>query len=372
LAFAWEHHPGPDLVVVATLSPEPCQLLPYQTSPQGNLICVFPSPTGSGSIPLFPDFLEISGKCRSSEIFLELWFRLISSGVHAQKGVFLMAAFPLAQAAGLLGLHPKTLHHWLKEAHIPLVAHPTDARIKCVTLEHLQEVAKRHGRPLSGLLPVPLLEKGGVPDVLGVSANEAKPDQMTVPSVSLADVVQRVSCLETKIGTLQEQLAGLALALLQERERAVEHRIAALETLTQQLRVRPSPSEFPVQESACPSHPVRQPLLAERYASSRLPALIEYSAQGIYVIISSQEGELHLVPDSAEWFAWLETIPSFRFVGQQGRFTAYRHSRFSRSWRAHRVIHQQNYKQTLGVTDHLTLHRLEQVAAALQLNVAPL
>jgi len=283
-----------------------------------------------------------------------------------------MATFPLAQAASLLGIHPKTLHHWLKEAHIPLVAHPTDARIKCVTQEHLQEVAKRHGRPLSDLLPTPSLEKGGVPDIPEASANEAEPEQMVAPSVSLADVIQRVSCLETKIGTLQEQLAGLALALLQERERTVEHRIAALETLTQQLITRPSPPEFSVQESACPSRPARQSLPAERYASSRLSALIEYRAQGTYVIISSQEGELHLVPDSAEWFAWLETIPSFRFVGKLGRFTAYRHSRFSRSWRAHRVIHQQNFKQTLGVTDHLTLHRLEQVAAALQFNVAPL
>ncbi len=283
-----------------------------------------------------------------------------------------MATLPLAQAARLLGIHPKTLHHWLTEAHIPLATHPTDARIKCVTQEHLQEVAKQHGRPLSDLLPVLLLENGAVPDLPGASASEAGPDQMAPASVSLADVIQRVSCLETKIATLQEQLAGLALALLQERERTVEHRIAALETLTQQLPTRPSPTQFPMQESACPSRLVRQPLPTERSARSRLPALIECSAQGTYVVISPQEGELPLVPDSAEWFTWLETIPSFRFVGQQGRFTAYRHSRFSRSWRAHRVIHQQNYKQTLGVTDHLTLHRLEQVAAALQLNATPL
>ena len=54
---------------------------------------------------------------------------------------------------------------------------------------------------------------------------------------------------------------------------------------------------------------------------------IEYGAQGTYVIITSREGELHLVPDSAEWFEWLATISSFRFVGQQGRFTAYRDTR---------------------------------------------
>jgi len=103
-----------------------------------------------------------------------------------------------------------------------------------------------------------------------------------------------------------------------------------------------------------------------------MPALIEDGAQGSYVIISSQEGELPLVPDSAEWFEWLATISSFRFVGQQGRFTAYRHDRLSRSWRAHRVIHQRHSKQTLGVTDQLTIHRLEQVAATLQSHMASL
>jgi hypothetical protein len=59
-----------------------------------------------------------------------------------------MATFPLATCARMLGIHPKTLHHWLKEANLPLAAHPTDARIKCVVEEHLLEVAKRHGRPL--------------------------------------------------------------------------------------------------------------------------------------------------------------------------------------------------------------------------------
>ncbi len=90
------------------------------------------------------------------------------------------------------------------------------------------------------------------------------------------------------------------------------------------------------------------------------------------MIFSSQEGELPLVPDSTEWFDWLASISSFRFVGKQGRFTAYRHDHRSRSWRAHRVIHQRHCKQTLGVTDQLTIHRLEQVAAALQSDMASL
>ena len=83
----------------------------------------------------------------------------------------------------------------------------------------------------------------------------------------------------------------------------------------------------------------------------------------------------HLVPDSAEWFEWLATISSFRFVGQQGRFTAYRdtkHGSPTRSWRAYRTIHQHNYKCSLGVTDALTLACLEQAAATLQAHLPSL
>ena len=79
-----------------------------------------------------------------------------------------------------------------------------------------------------------------------------------------------------------------------------------------------------------------------------------------------------LEPDSPEWFDWLASLSSFRFVGQQGRFTAYRdskHGRPTRSWRAYRCIHQQNYKHSVGVTDQLTITRLEQVAAIFQAHV---
>ena len=176
--------------------------------------------------------------------------------------------------------------------------------------------------------------------------------------------------------TVQEHLAQLALALLREQERTVEQRITALEALVhpvggghqladpQEQEARPEPTHV--------SHQGHQPLPVEQRARSRMPALIEYGAQGAYVIISSQEGELHLTPDSAEWFAWLASISSFRFVGQQGRFTAYRHDRLSRSWRAHRRIHQQDYRQLLGTTDHLTIQRLEQAAAAIQSQLSSL
>ena len=106
----------------------------------------------------------------------------------------------------------------------------------------------------------------------------------------------------------------------------------------------------------------------------RLIPLIEYGAAGYYVVICPQQGELHLRPDSPEWFAWLASVSSFRFVGKCGRFTAcrvYDHKGPSRSWQAHRVIHQRHYKPYLGVTECLTIDRLEQAAALLQSYVNP-
>jgi hypothetical protein len=129
-------------------------------------------------------------------------------------------------------------------------------------------------------------------------------------------------------------------------------------------------SEAPLSESLSTTGRRLHP--AELRARSRVIPLIEYGAADTYVVICPHEGALQLVPDSPEWFEWFATLSSFRFVGQQGRFTAYRdskHGRPTRSWRAHRWIHQHNYKHSLGVTDQLTITRLEQGAAILQAHV---
>jgi hypothetical protein len=299
-----------------------------------------------------------------------------------------MAILPVATGARLLGIHPKTLHHWLAEANFPLAAHPTDARMKCVGEQDLQEVARRHGRPLPDLPSALVLNECSAPSSRAEQAqppltNEGEPSHppasMSAPSVPETDLIQRLSCLETRLVTMQEQLTGLALTLLHERERTVEQRIAALESLLQPLmggHLLTDPQEQGARQAPADVSPrVHQPLPVEQRARSRLPALIEYGAQGVYVIVSSLEGELQLAPDSAEWFAWLASISSFRFVGKQGRFTAYRdtkHGHPTRSWRAYRTIHQHNYKHSLGVTEQLTIIQLEQVAALLQAHVDPL
>ncbi len=120
------------------------------------------------------------------------------------------------------------------------------------------------------------------------------------------------------MGTLQEQLAQLALVLLQERERTVEHRLTALESFIQQFtggQMPDPPALEAEQKLACVPRVPRPLHPAEQLARSRRPALVEYCAPGRYVIISSQEGEMHLEPNSRAWFDWLATLSSFRFIG---------------------------------------------------------
>jgi hypothetical protein len=104
---------------------------------------------------------------------------------------------------------------------------------------------------------------------------------------------------------------------------------------------------------------------AELRARSRILARIEYGAQGLYVLICPQEGVLSFTPDSPQWFSFLASLTSFRFIGPQGRFTAYREGQ-TRSWKAYRTFHGRSHKRSLGTTDGLTIARLEQVAASLQ------
>jgi hypothetical protein len=119
---------------------------------------------------------------------------------------------------------------------------------------------------------------------------------------------------------------------------------------------------------ACPP-PERRLLPVELQARSRIIPLIEYGTQGLYVFVCPQEGVLPFAAESPEWFDWLASLTSFRFVGPQGRFTAYRESKRgvpTRGWTAHRGIHGRRYKHWLGVTDRLTIECLEQMAAHLQ------
>ncbi len=298
-----------------------------------------------------------------------------------------MATFPIAMGARLLGIHPKTLHHWLKAAELPLAAHPTDARLKCVAEEHLLELATQHGRPLPALSTVlaldnytasSLAEEQGKP----LPAHEVElahcAAALSAPSASLADLREQLAHLHTHVATLQHQLTGLALEFLQERtgrsEQRLEHRLPPLEgRLSQTLESFQAPQQTDVAGPLAPSpRPERRLLPAEVRARSRVTALIEYGAQGQYVAVCPKLGVLSLVPDSPEWFDWLASLTSFRFLGPAGRFSACRASekgQYTRCWAARRWVHGHDFWHYLGVTDRLTLASLEQAAAALQARV---
>ena len=174
--------------------------------------------------------------------------------------------------------------------------------------------------------------------------------------------------METQIVTLQAQLTDLTLQLLREREQRTEQRLLALEA------ERPSACDHSlVPGSGAVSSVSGLPTTLELVCHptekrNHLIALIEYGARGQYLLISLAEGELPITPDSPEWFAWLASLSSFRFVGQSGRFSARRgyNHRPNRCWYAQRGIHQKNYSKYLGVSEHLTTARLEQVAAHFQ------
>src|SRR6516165_82160 len=70
---------------------------------------------------------------------------------------------------------------------------------------------------------------------------------------------------------------------------------------------------------------------------------------------------LGIVPDSPAWFAWLEQVSFFAFVGKSGHFTARKEAkqRGGRYWSAYLATGEQLSKKYLGKTADLTLARLE-------------
>ncbi len=289
-----------------------------------------------------------------------------------------MTTVPFTLCCSMLAVDAKTLRQWLKRSNLSLHQSPMDARVKCLTIEQVQQLASLHGRSIQqDASPVPL-----VPPEM---PTQMPPESLMISNVpstlpATAELVDKLSSLEATVTTLQQQMTQLALEFLRERQPTFEHRLRTLEAFVQQT-LEPSLCQQEVKESAVPgpsdepSSPRRSPHPGELRGRSRLVSLIEYSAHGSYVIISPQEGELSFAPDSQEWFEWLASLSSFRFVGQFGRFTAYRESNRrgpTRSWSAARGMHNRHYKSYLGVTDRLTISRLEQVAAKLQSHMTSL
>ena len=256
----------------------------------------------------------------------------------------------------VLGIVPKTLRQWMRQARIQFAPHPTDGRLKCLTSAQVQHLAAQHARPL------PWPTAADLPDA-------SSPVDSQVSPTEVAALTQQLAQLQRSLITAQEQVTALVLEVARDRQR-----LGVLEALVQHLLGSPplpavvaQTSEVTVAEF--PAVPERRLLPAEVQARSRVTALIEYGAQSSYVLVCPSQGLLPFAPDSPEWFDWLATLTSFRFVGQQGRFHAQRDTKrgqHTRSWRAYRTIHQRAYRHYLGTTDRLTLAALEQAAATLQ------
>lgn len=287
---------------------------------------------------------------------------------------------PIAQmeCCTMLGVDPKTLRNWLRHACMQFIAHPTDARLKCLTWQQVQQLARLHARPLQMPPPAsPALPEETAP----INASEEhtplaqKNDAQLVAAVPLseeAELRKTVCRLEANVMTLQEHLTQLTLELLRVRSEQYERRLSTLEALLPQNAGTALPLQHlvPIVDRH-PSPQERQLQPAELRARSRVIARVEYGTQGFYVLVCPQEGMLSFSTDSREWFDWLASLTSLRFIGPQGRFTAYREAH-TRSWKAHRSFHGRCHKRSLGTTDRLTIAHLEHIAAALQSDITSL
>ncbi len=100
---------------------------------------------------------------------------------------------------------------------------------------------------------------------------------------------------------------------------------------------------------------------------ARLINEIKLGAFGYQLWEADKEGmpdlRMDLKPDTPEYFQWLASLPSFRFVGKEGHFTARKETRQRGDmyWYAYRRQGKQ-FSTYLGTTDKLTLAHLESTA----------
>ena len=284
-----------------------------------------------------------------------------------------MTLLPLNDCCLLLGVDPKTLRLWLKAAHLSWTLHPGDARLKCLTPPQLHQLAELHGRCLPSALP------SAISPLVAPLTGAAVPPQPCAPASACAcadpELRHHLSLLQTQVVSLQEQVTHLALALLCTHQ---WHWPAAPVPGSAPLSCAAASPATVQPGSADEAFPSRctatsQPLAAgparaaSRPRSQPLP-LIEYGADGQYVIISPTQGVLSLVPASPAWFDWLSSLTAFTFQGVGGRFSTTRKLRQGQrvqAWSAYRSLHGRSCTLYLGLTSHLTLARLEEMAATI-------
>ena len=285
-----------------------------------------------------------------------------------------MTILSLADSCRLLAIDAKTLRHWLRLAHISVQAHPFDARLKCVTSEQVQHLAATHRRTLPESREQPFPATPPAPSILPDVSTAVWSSVVSEISGPITELAQHLGSLQAQIAMLQNQLALLTEQLQKEQQR----RTSVIETfentsLESSLDKSAESSldksaESSLDKSAKSSLDKSVPVSIDRRKHPHILPLVEYGAQGQYVVISPEEGLLSFEPDSPEWFAWLSTLPSFRFVGQHGRFTAFHGYQCSpgTSWWAHRQIRNHSHRHRLGLPASVTIASLELAASSLQ------
>jgi hypothetical protein len=299
-----------------------------------------------------------------------------------------MTIMSLADCCRLLAIDPKTLRRWLHLAHLSVQTHPWDTRLKCITSEQLQQLAAMHRRTLpelsEQLFPPEISAHATPSDVHTASVWSSVVSEV---SGSMTELTQQIGSLQTHVVALEHQLALLTEQWQQEQQwRTSVTKMLENNSLDKSAKSSLDKSaESSLDKSAKSSLDKSAKSSLDKSAESSLDKvsasvsidrrkhphilpLVEYGAQGTYVVMSPEQGLLSFEPDSPEWFAWLSTLPSFRFVGQHGRFTAFRGYQCTShtSWWAHRQIHAHSHKRRLGLTASVTIECLELAASSLQ------
>jgi hypothetical protein len=237
-----------------------------------------------------------------------------------------MSFVSLADACRQLGIDAKTLRRWLGQAQVSLQSDAADGRKKGVSGEQLQQLAALHHRALPILAPAtPLSAAGPLP-------------------AALQSLCEQVASMQGQISALQQQVAELSHLL--------------------HAQIQPPARSEEAKPQAPPAHPAATPVRKPTHVLARL----EYVGEGQYVVISASKGLLALQADSSAWFAWLSQQSAFRFVGQQGHFTAHYYAPGGTrvAWRAHRNIRNHTCNLRLGRTNELSAAVLEHAAAQFQ------
>lgn len=264
-----------------------------------------------------------------------------------------MPLLSLADSCRLLAIDARTLHRWLRLAHISVQAHPIDARFTCLTSDQVQHLAAMHRRTLP--------ESSEPPFPVACSASSIPSDGNTASVCSCVRSAASgpITELTRQPGSLHAQIAALQhhLTLLTEQVKHEQPRHTSILKTIENHPLDTSATSSP--DTSTTSSPQKEaiPASIDRRQHPHVLPLVEYGVQGNSVVISPQEGLLSFEPDSPEWFAWLSTLPSFRFIGQHGRLTAFHGSQCSATtpWWGHRQIRHHSHKRRLGFTAQMTI-----------------